>query len=169
MTNRVSIATPSQYLLNLYLTYINIINTMQLTKHTDYAFRVLIYLAMKPADTLATIQEIAEYFDISRNHMMKIVQKLANAGFVHSIRGKQGGIKLGKPTEEINLRAIVELMEATLKPIDCTSQPCRLNPGCGLKSILFTGQKQYMDYIGQYTMADLVRQNGQAPIKSQVL
>jgi len=52
---------------------------MQLTKHTDYAFRVLIYLAMQPTDTLATIQEISEYFDISRNHMMKIVQKLANA------------------------------------------------------------------------------------------
>ncbi len=142
---------------------------MQLTKHTDYAFRVLIYLAMKPSNTLATIQEISEYFDISRNHMMKIVQKMANAGFIQSIRGKQGGIKLGKPTEDINLRSIVELMEATLKPIDCTSQPCRLNPGCELKSILFTGQSQYMNYIGQYTVADLVKQNGQAQIKTQVL
>ena len=61
---------------------------MQLTKHTDYAFRVLIYLAMKPTDTLVTIQEIAEYFDISRDHMMKIVQKLANNGIIQSIRGK---------------------------------------------------------------------------------
>jgi len=142
---------------------------MQLTKHTDYAFRVLIYLAMHPTDTLATIQEIAEYFDISRNHMMKIVQKLANAGFVQSTRGKKGGIKLGKSTQEINLRSIVELMEATLKPIDCTSQPCKLNPGCELKKILFTGQRQYMDYIGQYTVADLVKQNSRAPIESQML
>lgn len=142
---------------------------MQLTKHTDYAFRVLIYLAMHPTDTLATIQEISEYFDISRNHMMKIVQKLANAGFVQSVRGKQGGIKLGKATQEINLRSIVELMEATLKPVDCVSQPCRLNPGCELKTILFTGQRQYMEYIGQYSVADLVKQNGDAPIKGQML
>ena len=98
---------------------------MQLTKHTDYAFRVLIFLAMKDDEELATIKEISEFFDISRSHMMKIVQKLANASFVLSIRGKQGGIKLGKPTKDINLRDIVELMEATLKPVDCTSQPCR--------------------------------------------
>ena len=142
---------------------------MQLTKHTDYAFRVLIYLAMKPAEQLATIQEIAEYFDISRSHMMKIVQKLANAGFVQSIRGKQGGIHLGKPTVDINLRSIIELMEATLKPVDCTTQPCRLNPGCSLKTILFTGQQQYMDYIGQYTVADLVKQNNGAPVKDRLL
>lgn len=142
---------------------------MQLTKHTDYAFRVLIYLAMKPAEQLSTIQEIAEYFDISRSHMMKIVQKLANAGFVQSIRGKQGGIHLGKPTGDINLRSIIELMEATLKPVDCTTQPCRLNPGCSLKTILFTGQQQYMDYIGQYTVADLVKQNNGAPVKDRLL
>lgn len=142
---------------------------MQLTKHTDYAFRVLIYLAMQPTDTLATIQEIAKYFDISRNHMMKIVQKLANAGFIQSIRGKQGGIKLGKQTQEINLRSIVELMEATLKPVDCTSQPCRLNPGCELKTILFTGQRQYMDYIGQYTVTDLMKQNDGAAVKDKLL
>ncbi|MBT3504691.1 MAG: Rrf2 family transcriptional regulator [Piscirickettsiaceae bacterium] len=142
---------------------------MQLTKHTDYAFRVLIYLAMKPSEELATIQEIAEYFDISRSHMMKIVQKLANAGFVQSIRGKQGGIKLGKPSEDINLRSIIELMESTLKPVDCTTQPCRLNPGCGLKTILFTGQRQYMEYIGQYTVSDLVNQNNGTAIKDQLL
>ncbi len=142
---------------------------MQLTKHTDYAFRVLIYLAMQPTDTLATIQEIAEYFDISRNHMMKIVQKLANAGFIQSIRGKQGGIKLGKPVQDINLRSITELMEATLKPIDCTSQPCRLNSGCELKKILYTGQRQYMDYLGQYTVADIVKQNNATPVQEQII
>ena len=130
---------------------------MQLTKHTDYAFRVLIFLAMKDDEELATIKEISEFFDISRSHMIKIVQKLANASFVLSIRGKQGGIKLGKPTKDINLRDIVELMEATLKPVYCTSQPCRLNPGCTLKSILFTWQKQYMEHIGQYTVSDLIQ------------
>lgn len=141
---------------------------MQLTKHTDYAFRVLIYLAMQPDNQLATIQEIATYFDISRSHMMKIVQKLVNAGFVDSTRGKQGGIKLGQATQEINLRTIIDLMEATLKPVDCTSQPCRLNPGCSLKTILFTGQQQYMDYIGQYTLADLVKETNGANVKDRL-
>lgn len=130
---------------------------MQLTKHTDYAFRVLIFLAMRPTEQLATIQEISDYFAISRNHVMKIVQKLAKAGFVQAIRGKQGGIKLGMAAADINLRSIIELMEATLKPIDCTSQPCKLNPGCGLKRILFKGQRQYLDYVGQYNLSDIVK------------
>jgi len=59
-------------------------------------------------------------------------------------------------------------MEATLKPVNCTSQPCRLNQGCELKKILFTGQRQYMDYIGQYTVADLVKQNNGAPVKDRL-
>jgi Rrf2 family nitric oxide-sensitive transcriptional repressor len=130
---------------------------MQLTKHTDYAFRVLIFLSKRPPEKLSTISEITEYFDISRNHVMKIVQKLANEGIIKSVRGKRGGIKLGKAAKDIDLRTIIELMEVTLKPVDCETQPCRLNPGCKLKKILFKGQEQYMEYVGQYTVADLTK------------
>ena len=128
---------------------------MQLTKHTDYAFRVLIYLAALPEGQLSTVQEIAERFDVSRSHVMKIVQKMAAAGLVHASRGQHGGIRLGQPRESINLRSVVELMEATLSPVNCTDPVCRIAKKCTLKTILFSAQRQFLEHVGQYTLADL--------------
>lgn len=128
---------------------------MQLTKHTDYAFRVLIYLASMPDDRLATVQEIAERYAISRSHVMKIVQKLAASGLVHAIRGQQGGLRLGQPSAAINLRDVVELMEATLAPVNCDDPVCLIRKSCALKNILFDAQQQFLEQVGRYTLADL--------------
>ena len=128
---------------------------MQLTKHTDYAFRVLIYLASLPEGQLSTVQEIAEKFDVSRSHIMKIVQKMAAAGLLHASRGQNGGIRLGQPKDTINLRSVIELMEATLSPVNCTDPMCRISRKCTLKTILFTAQRQFLEHVGQYTLADL--------------
>lgn len=129
---------------------------MQLTKHTDYAFRVLIYLASMPEDRLSTVQEIAERFGVSRSHIMKIVNKLATAGVIHSSRGQHGGLKLGQPLEAINLRSVIELMEATLTPVNCDDPVCLIYQGCTLKNILFQAQRKFLEHVGQYTLADLV-------------
>jgi Rrf2 family transcriptional regulator, nitric oxide-sensitive transcriptional repressor len=128
---------------------------MQLTKHTDYAFRVLIYLASMPGDRLSTVQEIAERFDVSRSHIMKIVHKLAGAGLLHASRGQHGGIKLGQPREAINLRSVIELMEATLAPVNCDDPVCIIEKNCALKNILFEGQRKFLEHVGHYTLADL--------------
>lgn len=128
---------------------------MRLTKHTDYAFRVLIYLASMPEDRLSTVQEIAEKFDISRSHIMKIVHKLACAGLIHASRGQRGGIKLGQPKETIDLRIVVELMETTLTPVNCDGPICIIKKNCILKNVLFDAQRQFLEYIEQYTLADL--------------
>lgn len=128
---------------------------MQLTKHTDYAFRVLIYLASMPDDRLATVQEIAERYAISRSHVMKIVQKLAASGLVQAIRGQQGGLRLGQPSAAINLRDVVELMEATLAPVNCDDPVCLIRKSCALKNILFDAQQQFLEQVGRYTLADL--------------
>jgi Rrf2 family nitric oxide-sensitive transcriptional repressor len=130
---------------------------MQLTKHTDYAFRVLIYLASLPDDRLATVQEIAERYGVSRSHMMKIVNKLATAGFVHASRGQHGGLRLGRPREAINLRSVIELMEATLTPVNCDDPVCLIRRDCTLKNILFDAQRQFLEHVGRYTLADLTR------------
>jgi len=129
---------------------------MQLTKHTDYAFRVLIYLASLPETELVKIQDVADLFDISRNHIMKIVNKLARAGFVQSVRGNQGGIRLGAAAETINLRQVVELMEATLVPVNCHVPLCKLEKKCRLKGILFQAQADYLSSLENYTLADIV-------------
>lgn len=128
---------------------------MRLTKHTDYAFRVLIYLASIPEDQLATVQEIAEKFDVSRSHIMKIVHKLAVAGLIQSSRGQHGGIRLGKPKEAINLRSVIELMEATLAPVNCDDPVCIIKKSCALKNILFDAQLQFLEHVARYTLADL--------------
>ncbi|NDP48152.1 MAG: Rrf2 family transcriptional regulator [Sulfuriferula multivorans] len=128
---------------------------MRLTKHTDYAFRVLIYLASMPEDRISTVQEIAEQFDISRSHIMKIVHKLAGAGLIHTSRGQHGGIKLGKPMEKIDLRSVIELMEATLAPVNCDDPVCIIKKNCTLKNILFDAQRQFLEHVEHYTLADL--------------
>ncbi|WP_024850628.1 RrF2 family transcriptional regulator [Hydrogenovibrio kuenenii] len=129
---------------------------MQLTKQTDYAFRVLIYLGSQNDEKLATIQAISETFDISKSHLMKVVQKLVNHGFIQSVRGPTGGIKLGKNKNEINLRQVIELMEVTLKPVNCDVPVCRINQSCELRKFLDQAQSKYLEYAEQFTLADLV-------------
>lgn len=128
---------------------------MQLTKHTDYAFRVLIYLVSQPAASLKTIQEISDAYQISKNHMMKIVQKMTQAGLLHSVRGQGGGVTLGRPPQEIFLREVVELMEPTLKPVNCEHPLCSLNPRCQLKGVLFEAQELYLSHLEKFTLQDI--------------
>lgn len=128
---------------------------MKLTKHTDYAFRVLIYLAgMQEEKT--TIQAITNAFDISKTHLMKVVNELANKGWVDSIRGKNGGIRLGMPASDINLKDVLLHMEKTLEPINCEEPMCHIKGVCQLKPILIQAQQQYLDYLGGYTLEDIV-------------
>jgi Rrf2 family nitric oxide-sensitive transcriptional repressor len=134
---------------------------MKLTKHTDYAFRVLMYLATRNTEQLATIKEVTNAFDISRDHVMKIVQKLAKAGMIEAIRGKSGGMKLGQPAKDINLRDVVTLMEVTLLPVNCEAPVCVINPGCQLKTILFEAQEQFLCHVQQYTLADIAKPDSQ--------
>lgn len=129
---------------------------MQLTKQTDYAFRVLIYLASKPTEDLSQIQIIATRFDISRSHVMKIVQKMANGGLVKSVRGQGGGLKLAKPANQISLRAIVELMETTLNPVNCYEPVCLIENSCVLKNYLYQAQESYLAHLSQFHLSDIV-------------
>jgi len=129
---------------------------MRLTKHTDYAFRVLIFLATLPEGQQSTVQEIAEKFDVSRNHIMKIVHKMAGAGLIYASRGQHGGIKLGQAKEAINLRTVIELMETTLTPVNCDDPICIIRKHCTLKNILFEAQRHFLEHVGRYTLADLV-------------
>jgi Rrf2 family nitric oxide-sensitive transcriptional repressor len=131
-------------------------NKVKLTKHTDYAFRVLMYLAGKDTDELATIKEVTTAFDISRDHVMKIVQKLAKAGFIEAIRGKFGGMKLGRDAKDINLREVITLMEMTLLPVNCEEPRCVISPGCQLKAVLFAAQEQFLAHVEHYSLADMV-------------
>lgn len=135
---------------------------MQLTRHTDYSFRVLIYLCSEPSEQLAKASEIAEVFDVSLNHLSKVIHQLGKAGFITTLRGKYGGIRLARPSQEISLGAVVRAMEVTLDPINCNQPVCRLRTNCRLKSILNQAMESFVCTLDDYTLADVSQPEVQA-------
>lgn len=130
---------------------------MRLTQYTDFSIRALIYLGLHP-DRRCTIQEIADGYGISRNHLMKVVQQLAAAGFVQSARGSGGGLILGHAPERINLADVVEEMEPDFAMVECfrDNNQCAITPACTLPPMLARATRAYLDVIRQYTLADLL-------------
>ena len=131
---------------------------MKLSKYSDYAMRVMIYLGARDGE-LSSIAEIAKTFSISQNHLMKIVQDLAASGFVETVRGRNGGIRLPRPPAEINLGALVRHTEGTLALVDCTG--CRIAPACGLPSIFNEALAAFLAIFDKYTIADLVERRSE--------
>lgn len=143
---------------------------MQLTRYTDYALRVLIYLAHK--GELATISEISDAYKVSENHLMKIVHGLAKQGYIATTRGKGGGMKLARPASEINLGAVVRSTEETLHVVECLADgydgACKLAPNCRLKGALKDAHDAFFQHLDRYTIADLVgKRAAYAPIQFQ--
>ena len=129
---------------------------MQLTHYTDYSLRVLIYLSLQDGHQRITIANIAENFNIPRNHLVKIVNKLGHLGYVHTMRGKKGGVRLGKNADQINIGEVVRAMEPTLDVVNCDApSPCPLKANCILKPILVQATEAFMETLNQYTIADL--------------
>lgn len=130
---------------------------MRLTSHTDYALRVLIYLALNPKRR-ATIQEISDRYDLSRDHLMKIAQKLGKVGFIETVRGKNGGIRLGRQPETLRLGDIVRTMEENMDLVEChgsSMNDCRIAPVCVLQDILHEALGAFLATLDRYTLADL--------------
>jgi len=131
---------------------------MRLTTHTDYSLRILIYLALAP-QRLATIREISERYGISRNHLMKIVRKLGQAGYVETVRGKHGGIRLGDRPENITVGDVVRTMEDNMNVVECfnsDSSGCLIVPACVLKGVLFDALEQFLCALDRHALADLI-------------
>lgn len=132
---------------------------MKLTTFTDYTLRVLMYLAL-PREKLATIQGIAEAYEISENHLMKVVHHLAKTGVVESLRGKGGGIRLAHPASEIRLGPIVRAAEGRGPIVECfgESDTCRITTDCRLAGILSRAFEALYATLDEYSLADLVAQ-----------
>jgi len=129
---------------------------MQLTQYTDYSLRVLIYLSQKKCGELATISEIAEFYGISRNHLVKVVHNLATYGFIQTMRGKNGGMCLARPADEINIGEVVRQTEPNFDIAECfnkESNTCVISPICALKSILGDARTSFIQTLDRYTIA----------------
>lgn len=129
---------------------------MQLTRYSDYSLRVLIFTSLKEDGTRITVSDIATHFDISRNHLLKVVHHLSKLGFLHTTRGKGGGIALGLPAAEINIGEVIRKVEANLDVIDCNQPPCPIQPACKLKGVLNEATRAFMSVLDQYTLADMI-------------
>ncbi|MDX8413705.1 MAG: Rrf2 family transcriptional regulator [Mariprofundales bacterium] len=131
---------------------------MQLTLYTDYSLRVLLYLASHP-DKRITITEIAEYFGISRNHLVKVVHNLGKLELIHTIRGKSGGLLLAVAPENINIAETVRQIEPHMNLLECfddATNTCPITSQCALKGVLFQARKGFMDVLENYTLADML-------------
>ena len=130
---------------------------MQLTSYTDYAFRALIALACVAPEKL-TAGEISQSYGISLNHLLKVVQRLAELGYVETSRGKSGGIRLAIDPRALTLGTVVREMEPELGVVACLRKAddyCAITPACGLKAILSDATNQFLSVLDQRTLADV--------------
>ncbi|WOK38107.1 Rrf2 family transcriptional regulator [Sphingomonas sp. C3-2] len=126
---------------------------MRLTLFTDYSMRVLLYLGARP-DRLCSIAEIARGYAISQNHLMKVVNELVRSGYVESVRGRSGGVRLALAPETINIGAVVRHTEDGFDLVDCGG--CTIAPACGLTGILREAVGAFLGVLDRYTLADLL-------------
>lgn len=132
---------------------------MRLTHFTDYSIRVLIFLGVQQ-DGLSTIKEIADHYHISKNHLMKVVYELNRLGYIETVRGKNGGMRLNQEPGSINLGALVRRTESDLDLVECFSSEnqCIITPACNLKHILDEALTAFVAVLDRYTLADLITQ-----------
>jgi Rrf2 family nitric oxide-sensitive transcriptional repressor len=130
---------------------------MKLTRFTDYSLRVLMYLGLQDNGRV-TIKEISRSYNISRNHLMKVVSMLTRMGYLDARRGPGGGIALARPADEINLAEVVMDMEDDLNLVECFCDggQCLITPVCELRSVLNQSLNAYIATLKKYTLADLL-------------
>jgi len=126
---------------------------MRLTRHTDYALRVLLYLAAR-GDALTSIAEIAAAYGISHNHLMKVVNGLVRQGALESVRGRFGGVRLGQPPGAINIGAVVRQTEEGFDLVDCAQ--CRIASACGVNGVLGEALTAFLAVLDRYSLADVM-------------
>ncbi|MGC1457082.1 MAG: Rrf2 family transcriptional regulator [Steroidobacteraceae bacterium] len=126
---------------------------MQLTRYTDYSVRVLTHLSTYP-DRMSRIAEIAKAYGISQSHLMKVVQDLGQSGYVETVRGRNGGIRLRKTPEEINLGALVRHTEKHFDLVDCPG--CLIAPACQMTNVFAQATHAFLAVLDRHTLADMM-------------
>jgi len=131
---------------------------MRLTEHTDYALRTLIYLGVRDG-RLTRVGEVADAYGLSKNHLLKVANHLAAAGYIQTVRGHGGGLRLAQPAEAINIGAVVRSTETdmNLVPCFCEGGGCRIETGCVLRRTLNMALRAFMAELDRTTLADLVK------------
>lgn len=131
--------------------------TLQLTLYTDYALRTLIYLGVHPEG--GTISDVAASYAISRNHLVKVVHNLGRLGYIHTVRGKSGGLSLARPPERIGIGDVVRDMENSFELVECfnaRANECPISGACRLERALHEANRAFMRVLDAYTLKDVL-------------
>lgn len=134
---------------------------MRLNLQSDYALRLLMQLAMNP-ERLVTIAEVSDRFGISRNHLMKVAHLLGREKFLETVRGRAGGLRLARPSQDISVGDVVRRMEADFAIVECFpggGGGCLITSGCRLKGVLHEALEAFLSVLDRSTLADLTRKN----------
>ena len=130
---------------------------MRLTFYSDYSLRMLMYVAVND-DHLVTIQEVADSYGISKNHLMKVAFDLGQKGFLETVRGRNGGLRLARESGKIGLGDVIRATEEDFNMVECfdpLSNSCLITRACRLRGALSKATAAYMAVLDEYTLADL--------------
>ena len=132
---------------------------MHLTRFTDNALRCLTYFALYPGES-ATVGEVARRMALSEDHLVKVVQRLARLGYLETMRGRGGGVRMIRPPADINIGAVVRETEESFRLVECfdaEKNTCPIAPSCQLAGVLDEGLQAFLAVLDRYTLADLVK------------
>lgn len=130
---------------------------MRLTLFSDYSIRVLLYLSVHD-DKLSNIKEIADSYQISKNHLMKVIYQLGKLGYIETIRGRNGGIRLAKEPSEINIGQLVRQTEEDFNIVECfcpEMNNCPISSACTVKNVLYQALHAFLEVLDGYTLQDI--------------
>lgn len=131
---------------------------MHLTRFTDYGLRCLMYLAARP-QTLSSVKAISDHYGISRNHLVKVVHRLSQLGYIETSKGKGGGIRIAEGTAQLRLGELVRELEPNMLTVECfdaATNTCSISDLCQLKHYLFDATQAFISSLDRYTLADTV-------------
>jgi len=134
---------------------------MRLNVQTDYALRLIMDLAVK-REKLVNIADVAKRYGISKNHLMKVANTLGREGVIETVRGRSGGLRLGRPPSEIIVGDVVRCMEVDFAVVECfkgRNGNCLITPACRLKAALYDAVQAFLAVLDRYTVEDLVKRN----------
>ena len=130
---------------------------VRLSLYTDFSLRLLVYLAGVTDGKPVSAGVIAEKYRVSAHHMHKVAQGLRKLGYIESLSGRNGGLRLAVPADSLRIGDVVEAMEGRGHLVDCAKGPCALHGACSLKGALDRAERGFLDELRKYTLADVVR------------
>lgn len=131
---------------------------MQISSFTDYSIRVLMHLATLPPGELTRIRYVSELYDISRNHLVKIVHRLGQLGYIETVQGKNGGFRLNAAAENIFLGELFQNLES-MQLIDCSPSFCHISKVCRLRTYFADSRAAFLKELNKYSIQDLILEN----------